>query len=36
MTRKIKAVLSRGHDEATVESLRRDSKFAVEYLNGVL
>jgi len=36
MTRKNKAAASRGHDEATVESLCKDPKFAVEYLNGVL
>src|ERR1700676_4874417 len=36
MTRKIKAAASRSHDEATVESLRKNPKFAVEYLNGVL
>jgi probable addiction module antidote protein len=28
--------VSRGHDEATVESLRKGPKFAVEYLNAVL
>jgi len=36
MTRKIKAATSRGHDEATLESLCKDPEFAVEYLNGVL
>lgn len=36
MTRKNIRAVSRGHDEATVESLRKDPKFAVEYLNAVL
>ena len=36
MTRKNMRAVSRGHDEATVESLRKDPKFAVEYLNAVL
>ena len=36
MTRKNIRAVSRGHDEATVESLRKDPKSAVEYLNAVL
>ena len=36
MTRKNMRAVSRGHDEATVESLRKDPKFTVEYLNAVL
>lgn len=36
MTRKPKTPASRSHDEATVESLRRDPSFAADYLNGVL
>ncbi len=36
MTRKAKTPAARSHDDATVESLRRDPPFAVEYLNGVL
>jgi hypothetical protein len=36
MTRKNIRAVSRGHGEATVESLRKDPKFAVEYLNAVL
>ena len=36
MTRKNIRAVSRDHDEATVESLRKDPKFAVEYLNAVL
>ena len=36
MTLKGKIPVSRSHEDATVESLRRDPLFAVEYLNGVL
>jgi DNA-binding phage protein len=36
MTRKNIRAVSRGHDETTVGSLRKDPKFAVEYLNAVL
>ena len=36
MTRKAKTPAARSHDDATVESLRRDPPFAAEYLNGVL
>ena len=36
MTRKNIRAVSRGHGEATVESLRKDPKFAVEYPNAVL
>ena len=36
MTRKNMPAVSRGHDEATVESLRKAPKFAVDYLNAVL
>ena len=36
MTRTGKPGLSRSHEIATVESFRRDPKFAAEYLNAVL
>ncbi|HLN49589.1 MAG TPA: hypothetical protein VK251_08750, partial [Steroidobacteraceae bacterium] len=36
MTRKPKTPAARSHEDATVESLRRDPPFAAEYLNGVL
>ena len=36
MTRKIKRRASRSHEEATIESFRRDPKFAAAYLNAVL
>lgn len=36
MTRKIKRSASRSHEEATIESFRRDPKFAAAYLNAVL
>ncbi len=36
MTRKAKPAASRSHEEATVESFRKDPKFAAEYLNAVL
>jgi probable addiction module antidote protein len=36
MNRKAKTPTSRSHEEATVESIRKDPKFAAEYLNAVL
>jgi probable addiction module antidote protein len=36
MTIKTKSRLSRSHEEATVESLRKDPVFAAEYLNSIL
>jgi probable addiction module antidote protein len=36
LTRKAKRPASRSHEDATVESLRRDPSFAAAYLNGVL
>lgn len=36
MTRKAKSAASRSHEEATVESFRKDPQFAAEYLNAVL
>jgi DNA-binding phage protein len=36
MSRKSKSVSSRGHEEATIESFRKDPSFAAEYLNAVL
>ncbi len=36
MTRKSKSAASRSHEEATVESLRKDPAFAAEYLTSVL
>ena len=36
MSRKLKSAVSRSHEEATVESFRKDPAFAAEYLNAVL
>ena len=36
MTRKSKPAASRNHEDATVESFRKDPAFAAEYLNSVL
>src|SRR5262245_13281377 len=36
MSRKIKSAVSRSHEEATVESFRKDPMFAAEYLNSIL
>jgi len=36
MTRKLKALRSRSHEEATIESFRKDPSFAAEFLNAVL
>ncbi len=36
MTRKSKSAASRSHEDATVESFRKDPAFAAEYLNSVL
>lgn len=36
MTRKRKSAISRSHEEATIESFRKDPAFAAEYLNAVL
>jgi len=36
LTRKAKRPASRSHEDATVESFRRDPSFAADYLNGVL
>ena len=36
MSRKSKSVSSRSHEEATIESFRKDPSFAAEYLNAVL
>lgn len=36
MTRKPKAPPSRSHEAATIESFRKDSAFAAEYLNAAL
>jgi probable addiction module antidote protein len=36
MTRKAKSAPSRSHENATVESFRKDPSFAAEYLNSVL
>jgi len=36
MRRKAKLVASRSHEEATIESFRKDAAFAAEYLNSVL
>jgi DNA-binding phage protein len=35
VSRKLKAAVSRSHEEATVESFRKDPAFAAEYLNAV-
>jgi probable addiction module antidote protein len=36
LTRKAKRPITRSHEDATVESFRRDPSFAADYLNGVL
>lgn len=36
MTRKLKSSASRSHEDATVESFRKDPAFVAEYLNSVL
>jgi hypothetical protein len=36
MSRKLKSAVSRSHEEATVESFRKDPAFSAEYLNAVL
>ena len=36
MSRKLKSAPSRSHEQATVESFRKDPAFAAEYLNSVL
>ena len=36
MTRKLKSEPSRSHEEATVESFRKNPEFAAEYLNSIL
>jgi len=36
VSRKLKSAASRSHEEATVESFRKDPGFAAEYLNSVL
>ena len=36
MTRKSKSPTSRNHEDATVESFRRDQALAAEYLNSIL
>ena len=36
MTQKTKSKVSRSHEEATVESFRKDPVFAAEYLNSIL
>jgi probable addiction module antidote protein len=36
MNRKLKSGASRDHEEATVESFRKDPAFAAEYLNAIL
>jgi probable addiction module antidote protein len=36
MTRKSKIAPSRSHEDATIESFRKDPKFAAEYLNAIL
>jgi probable addiction module antidote protein len=36
MTRKSKSAAFRSHEEATVESFRKDPAFAAEYLNSIL
>ena len=36
MTRRSKSPVSRSHEDATVESFRKDPAFAAEYLNSVL
>ena len=36
MNRKLKTRASRSHEQATVESFRKDPRFATEYLNAIL
>ena len=36
MTRELKSAPARSHEQATVESFRKDPQFAAEYLNAVL
>ena len=36
MSRKLKSAVSRSHEEATVESFRKDAAFAAEYLSAIL
>ena len=36
MTMKTKSRVSRSHEEATIESFRKDPAFAAEYLNSIL
>ena len=36
MTRKLKSATSRSHEEATIDSFRKDPAFAAEYLNSIL
>ena len=36
MNRKLKSPASRSHEQATVESFRKDPRFAAEYLNAIL
>ena len=36
MTKKLKSAASRNHEEATVETFRKDPAFAAEYLNSIL
>jgi len=36
MTMKIKSRVSRSHEDATIESFRKDPAFAAEYLNSIL
>ena len=36
MTRKVKSAPVRSHEEATIESFRKDPQFAAEYLNAIL
>ena len=36
MKKALKSVPSRSHEQATVESFRKDPEFAAEYLNSVL
>jgi probable addiction module antidote protein len=36
MSRKLRSAVSRSHEEATVESFRKDPALAAEYLNAVL
>jgi DNA-binding phage protein len=36
MTRKSKSAASRNHEDATIESFRKNPAFAAEYLNSIL